>query len=1445
MTLLKDLPVGTLVKDPNSKYLGKPIVWKIVARDHTDYPVDSTTLMSDKILSIKTYDAKEPGNSMAMRKTAGNNRWLHSNLRQWLNSDINAPWFSATHVADEPPSNGTNGNSYDNENGFLTNLGTSFKNAILETTLKTLTATADGGTVENVKDKIFLFSMTEMGLAGTTGKEGTRIPYLGSSGNRVLKPTQEAIDQSSYSASNLSTSVNYFYWMRSAYPDFPHMNYRITNTGAFAQSISDNDTIGIAPSVNLDSNAVISHQDTDGVYVLSFTQTNPTDLSGVVFNLKDTVSNKDITIGNKFSGTVKLGWNTDTANIGFTIKLTKDGTEIPYTKGQSLTDLGDYTAIITATDKAFTANKRESNPFTFSILPPKKNLTNLVIKNKLTGSTITNGAQFTGKVQPTWDLIDGVTISVTYSMGGVSKGGLVRDNTYTTPGIYEAVWLLTDDNYPENQLTGLLTFEVLNAPVEFPIDLKLKDALTGTAITNNSQFQEKVRPTWEEDDRVQYNVAMTFENSLISYSKGNTLTTIGKYIIKFDLVDKNYPANKSTITVPFEVIAKITDLNTYEMVFIDVNLPSFANAVINEGQTYKDEEVKPYWETLPTDCSVVTNIISRDTINLPFTPNTDVYADYGQYQIKVTIKNGAGDTREYTRNFEIVPENADLDIKIMNGLDNSEITEGRIYEEKLVKPTWIGLDGVEIIYNLKLNGIDYEFTKDITVLSEFGKYTLELVLIDLENPTNTKEINRNFTIAEKKVPMPDINLTVINSITGIPINNNEVYKGTQVKPYWYNNTIPENIGTESWITENGVRREYDKNDDLDILTEVGQYVLEIKLTDLNFPTNYKVITRNFSIIAESQDLTDKEIIIKNKLTDTEISEGEIFRGANVTVQPTWSEYPDLKYTYRLYFNGTVKTTYIKNNILSEKGNYRIMVSASDPNYPENKIETSVSFAIMDEIEEGGSGEGIEEAYLNGLPYKMGTPITKSGDYNLLVVRKKKTNFKVAMSEVNFMVVSPDEEQKPLIMIDPEFIPSIEDKITIRYPSYGTEFVYKIDGGEWKPYDEPFTVTDNCTIRARYRDPLGYYVEDVKDVTNIDKLPPAPPVILGVEDGDVRLTASPIAEFVWGVDFTATLDGQPYELGTPIFNEIPEIREYTLVVTAKKRLNGLTASTIIRFTLDSVPPKPPKIVGVIPNVIQLTARPDVNGYLEFFSYEDENDFEARLNGRLWTLGSLIDDPGSYQLSVTAIKKTNGLRATSIVVFTILKEIPAPIGPLRISLEPLTEENVAKAIDGELVVDLETSHISIYDDGYLISKTKELEEMLDILDKRIVTIDISLQNNETRIESLFVLKNNVNLELAKLQGRNFEVRNDINRMNSIINYLDFTDLSILKDFERQLLEIDEVTNAIEMRIDALNAKLGNKVELALQIMEGLQTNSSAIGEVIWLKNTQPLGRPKGVS
>lgn len=1448
---LKDLPIGSLVKDLNTKYNGKPLIWKIVAKDQQGYPANSTTLMSNNIISVKYFDNAEPSNTDGTRKTSGNNRWIYSNIRQWLNSNKQVPWFNATHVADASPSTAKNNNIYSEENGFLTNASEDFVKSIMSTNLSTLVPDIDGGGLETTQDSIFLFSMTEMGLAGSLGKEGKIIPYLNTASNRILKPTQEAVDQSNYKHSSLNPNSNYYYWLRSAMPDFSHINFRISTNGSYTQSVANNDTIGVAPALNMASDTLISRQDSDGVYILGFSKSTPVDLSKVQFQLTDKNTNKTITNGSKFTSAIKIDWNADTTDIEFKIELTFKGNKINAGRLQDLSEQGDYVATIIATDKNYPDNVRRSDAISFSIVPSKIDLSKIKFTPMdafTNNSEITDGRQFTGKVAPTWDEISGITTTVSLSYNGNPKS-FSKGNTLVEVGSYTLTYLLTDKNHADNQKSGIVNFSVIAAPVEWDkLGLALRDAITGNSITNGSQFKTEVKPTWTELPTITYGYTLEFAGSLVSYKKGDTLTKLGKYVIKFLLTDKNYPDNTYNEEVSFEVIQDVTDLRLYEMTFTNVYNPEIEE-IISEGKVYKGVKVKPFWMQVPKDCKVLSYGLMKDGKQIPFTSNHDVYSDKGQYVITVRLQNGNGEQKDYNRAFKIDEDLTGLDdlIKIINEFDSTEITEGRIFEEQQVLPTWKDPLDLDIYYTLKFEGRPLEFIKGITILSMIGEYSLELTAEEAANPANKKTFTRNFKISHKKVNMSELTITVINQITEIPIENGDIYK-IQVKPFWLTTNLPPDIKYESWINYNGNRRTYNKADDEDILKEYGDYVLEVKLIDTNFPTNFKMITRNFKLIPPTIDLSDKVIVIKNKLTDNEITEGQIFRGKDISVQPTWNEYPTLKYSYKLYYNGSQLTNYTKHAILREKGYYRLNVTAFDPNYPDNKVEALVNFSLQDEISGIEIGDEIVDSYLNGLPFELGTPITETGDYNLLVVGKKKTNFKVTISEVNFKIVNPDEDQKPLILINPEIIPSIKDEIEIIYPSYGSEYEYKIDKGEWKTYEEKFFVTDNCTIYARYKDPLHYFVSDSRDVMNIDKLPPDKPIVLGFKEGvDTYFSVSPTVEYVRGVDFTATLNGVPYDLGTPIFNEVPEIRDYTLVVTAKKRLNGLTASTIIKFKLDSIPPDKPKIIGVIPDVIQTDARPDVErivnvarflgGTLDDFDNPNSPVYyEARLNGRLFKLGTLVNDPDSYQVSVTAIKKINGLRATSIVAFTILHEIPEPIGPSRLSIIPLIEDNRDKAIDGEMVVDRITSHISLYDDGYLISKTRELEEMLDILDKRIVMIEINLDNNAERVKALKILRRNLQENLNKLIAKNYEVETDINNMTSIITYLDFVDLSIIETLRKELIDIDSVTRNIRVRIDTLNTKLYGKVDLALKIMDGLQNNSSFIGEVIWLKNNQ---------
>ena len=56
--LLSNLPVGAKVKDLNTKYYGKSIVFQIIDKNHPGYPANSVTLITERIITLKAFDAK-------------------------------------------------------------------------------------------------------------------------------------------------------------------------------------------------------------------------------------------------------------------------------------------------------------------------------------------------------------------------------------------------------------------------------------------------------------------------------------------------------------------------------------------------------------------------------------------------------------------------------------------------------------------------------------------------------------------------------------------------------------------------------------------------------------------------------------------------------------------------------------------------------------------------------------------------------------------------------------------------------------------------------------------------------------------------------------------------------------------------------------------------------------------------------------------------------------------------------------------------------------------------------------------------------------------------------------------------------------------------------------------------------------------------------------------
>ena len=112
----------------------------------------------------------EPSNNDGNRRSYGNNRWIWSNIRRWLNSQAGAgAWYAAQHGQDAPPNNSNvwnNYNEYEAEAGFLAGFSANFIAALLTTNRTVGKAQVDGGGTETRTDKIFFATSTEVGLSG-------------------------------------------------------------------------------------------------------------------------------------------------------------------------------------------------------------------------------------------------------------------------------------------------------------------------------------------------------------------------------------------------------------------------------------------------------------------------------------------------------------------------------------------------------------------------------------------------------------------------------------------------------------------------------------------------------------------------------------------------------------------------------------------------------------------------------------------------------------------------------------------------------------------------------------------------------------------------------------------------------------------------------------------------------------------------------------------------------------------------------------------------------------------------------------------------------------------------------------------------------------------------------------------------------------------------------
>lgn len=271
---MSTLPVGAIVKSVNTKYNGAVIRF-VVGRQSSD----RVGLVTEKIISLKAFDAKEPSNSNSSRQSYGNNRASVANLLLWLNSAAAAGgWYSAQHSADAPPTAAnvwSSHNPYDQEAGFLSFFEADFRNAILDDTITVAKSTVtDGGGSEQITRKVRLLTETEVGLGNENGiAEGTQWPLFTDNESRKAYPTAEAVSQSTYTNSSLSATQPWYYWLLTPGAGYAHYVRFVMSDGGLGRNSAWYGHYGVRPALFLAPDTLVSDTtDTDGAYIIQWNQ---------------------------------------------------------------------------------------------------------------------------------------------------------------------------------------------------------------------------------------------------------------------------------------------------------------------------------------------------------------------------------------------------------------------------------------------------------------------------------------------------------------------------------------------------------------------------------------------------------------------------------------------------------------------------------------------------------------------------------------------------------------------------------------------------------------------------------------------------------------------------------------------------------------------------------------------------------------------------------------------------------------------------------------------------------------------------------------------------------------------------------------------------------------------------------------------------------------------
>ena len=239
------LNVGDEIIVPHKVYGNIPFI--VIGKNH-DAP-DTVTILTKDILELLPFDAREGSSSNHDKQKYGNNRYLYSNLLQWMNSEADAgKWYTEKHPDDQAPINTwwfawvVSYNPYADKAGFLHGFSSDFKRQLV--TVNKITAkntVTDGGGSEIVSGKAFLLSTTEVGLDNENNiAEGTIYEYFrnnNTDAQRVAYPSTYCLNNAGgYTNTNFAEGKGWHYWLRTPYSSYSCNERHVYTSGTLGNS---------------------------------------------------------------------------------------------------------------------------------------------------------------------------------------------------------------------------------------------------------------------------------------------------------------------------------------------------------------------------------------------------------------------------------------------------------------------------------------------------------------------------------------------------------------------------------------------------------------------------------------------------------------------------------------------------------------------------------------------------------------------------------------------------------------------------------------------------------------------------------------------------------------------------------------------------------------------------------------------------------------------------------------------------------------------------------------------------------------------------------------------------------------------------------------------------------------------------------------------------------